>query len=406
MVVIHIKSEFVKKMERMAEMLHLALEVVIERAWEEGICSLERLLPGSVKGIKVELKQYFREHAARKTVEELATDLCLKPSTVRVYLSRLKLRASRPALKNNSAAPVKQKSLKPSCTAVKQTHIADTIKEYFLTETDEQIALRLGESIKIIQAHRRKLCLKRPTSFFSSEGPTLKRIKEIGSEAIENMLTREGYMSTDVTKELHIRVSRERFRQLMVKLNIKHSVEDRVTPDWDIQRLARQQGNMNLANKEWLNEQLQSSRGIADLGAKLGVDYNRLARIIHLHKLTYPSFRKYGREVVELTCAGCGKTFKRLKRWVDQKVRKSPNSRFNCKPGCGNTKLNLRRHGHHAGQKEHERCDFVQQNWTTMTDEEMANHLKVSISSIKRHRYELGLHYDSRRNRILSVLQS
>lgn len=241
-----------------------------------------------------------------------------------------------------------------------------------------------------IANHRKRLGLMRSHNRSGSENKLIDKIKEIGTHIVENMLIRGGFSTVDILRKYQIRTSRERFRQLCVKLHIKHSPEDRVLPEWDIARLAHQQENMNLANKEWLNEQLQNSKGIADLAAQLAVDGNRLAKIIHLFKLTHPSFHKLGREVVELKCAGCGKKFKRLRRWVQQKEKMFPGSTYRCKPGCGNFGQ-----GKFSARKKQERQMFVKEHWLTMTDKKLAKALKVGVVCIKRYRAELGLHYDT-----------
>ncbi|TSC68589.1 MAG: hypothetical protein G01um101470_1167, partial [Parcubacteria group bacterium Gr01-1014_70] len=326
---------------------------------------------------------YLKENWAKKSKQELADDLGLQVSTIDVYLSRLRL--PRHTVPTDQLKQYHNIHEGLSLRQQLKAQIEKVIKECWETETDRALALQLGVSTFAIRRYRLDLGLKRRVSPWSGRNERLiDRIKQIGELVVEDLLIKEGYTSTEVIRLHDIRTSRERFRQVIMKLNIKHSPEERMMPEWLIHRYARQQGNMNLADKEWLNEQLQNSFGIAELAAQLSVAEFRLAKIIHLFGLTHPSFRKLGRDVVNLVCASCGKEFKRLRRWVKRKEKMFPGSKFVCKSGCGNFRK----------QKKLKRLEYVKKHWPRLSDGELAKALGVGDATIKRYRAELGLSFD------------
>lgn len=417
-----LKDSLMEKAVLLSQGVKLSLKTVVSQALARGLKILSdecatanqpgsQIVPSSAKihTRREYVNAYLCENWQHKSNQELAQDLGLSVASIKCYLSSLGLHRQR-------SLPIKIKTrnvetgLRKENESNKQ-HIADArilhrsqndelIASHWQQESDYKLARRLEVPITTIIRRRRKLGLHRRQGGFGKDG-LITRLKEMGTATLEHMLTQDGYTMTDVVRVHNLHISRERMRQLLEKLGVKHSADDRL-PEWTIMRMARQQENMNLANKEWLNEQLQHSSGISDLASQLAVDTQRLAKIIHFFKLTHPSFRKLGREVVDLECAGCGKDFKRLRRWVEQRKKQFPNpleATFFCKAGCGTFEG-----GKYPVRKKQERQTFVKEHWP-MSDEELAKALTVTEACIKRYRAELDLHYDAAGRPIPPVFQ-
>jgi hypothetical protein len=267
-----------------------------------------------------------------------------------------------------------------------QKRLNALIKKHWKRMSDTEIG-RLVEphvSRGTVVTHRLALGLKRPRG--SGRRSAIR--KAINCKEFERMVLCEGYTMTEYLQLKKLHCSRERLRQIVEELGLKHSPEDRA-PQWELQRRARKVGNLNLANREWLAKRLARSLGLAALAAQLGVDEENLTFFVRKFGLTHPSFRKHGVETVDLVCTQCGKGFKRLRRWVDQRT-KSTNGKaaeFFCCQSCSGLYNRKRRQ-----QRARRQGTFIRKNWRVMSDSRMGKVLKVSAKTVGGKRYQLKLH--------------
>lgn len=167
--------------------------------------------------------------------------------------------------------------------------------------------------------------------------------ESIDPQEFERMVTREGYTMAEYLRFKKLPCSREYLRQIAQELGLKHSLEDRAL-EWKLVRRAREIGNPNFANREWLTERIAASVSMTRLAAEIGVDERHLYFFARAFRLTHPSFRKHGVETVTLVCAQCGTEFKRLKRWFNAALRRSPKqSKFFCSSSCVCRRIRERR---------------------------------------------------------------
>lgn len=192
--------------------------------------------------------------------------------------------------------------------------IHDYIRGHWKQETDEQIGTKFGYSSSSIRLFRLRLGLKKKTR----EGKIDR--SGVDREKFEHMLTHEGYTLTDYAQLELSGCSREYVRQLAEEMGVKHSLSDRV-PEWSLTRKARQLGNPNLANRDWLTERVAKAVSIASLAAELAINQHDLYFFVQRFGIVHPWKRRRLADAVELTCAHCAKKFLRLKSSVDRRKK-------------------------------------------------------------------------------------
>lgn len=276
------------------------------------------------------------------------------------------------------------------------------ITEHWETKDDSEIGRLMDPKVSgdFVRSRRFSLKLKKKVGFKREK----KNADKIEPIELERMLIFEGYTLSDYLSFKGINLSRERLRQIAENLGVKHSPEDR-DPMWKITRRARQLGNINLANKAWLEDQMAVNDSMLNLAAKLGINEYNLFFFIRSFQITHPSFRKYGTQTVELVCTGCNKPFKRLKRWVDKrkKTSKGENLEYFCGSSCnGLYNMERARNRTELTPKQIERSNiratkkqyvnkFITDNWESISDVEIGVVLKLATATIEHRRAALGL---------------
>ncbi len=221
----------------------------------------------------------------------------------------------------------------PSSWEEEQQKRSSLIREHWQTKSDVEIGKLLDPPLGRSGVHRLRLQLglkrKRGT-------PIKKECRGIiDREEFERMITQEGYTMREYFREKNISWSTQRMGQLAEELGVRHAPQDR-TFEWKLWRKARHLGNINLAKREWLEEQLLQAVSLQFLAASIGIDEYSLHFFVRSFGLTHPSIRKYGVMTVDLVCKKCGTPFPRLKRWVDRRI-KNANGReleFFCSNSC------------------------------------------------------------------------
>lgn len=273
-------------------------------------------------------------------------------------------------------------------TQLKALRLEALIREHWETKLDGEIGC-LAEphvSSAVVRYHRLRLGLGKAGKV---SGQTRSRaLREgIDGEEFERMITHDGYTMVDYLRLKNFRCTRQRLEQVVNQMELKHTPLDRA-PEWALKRRARQLGNPNLAEKEWLAERLSETVSIASLAAELGVSEYNLFFFIRRFGLTHPQFRKRGVVTVDLVCAQCGQKFKRLQRYINLATKNAKNANgrpitFYCNTSCSGTSRRKEMRKEHAS--------FIHENWREMSDQKMAETLVLSARTVRDKRTALGL---------------
>ena len=257
------------------------------------------------------------------------------------------------------------------------------IKDHWQTKSDREIGQLMDPpASSVVVEHRRRvnLGIRRPKNGLKVS--TLK--SKIDPKEFESLVCREGYTMVDYLRLKGFNCSRQRIEQIARDLELKHSPEDR-SPMWEILRRARALGNLNLADKEWLQEKVNAADSVQALAAELKIGGHDLFFFIRKLGISDERFRKHGLVTVELTCAydGCAKKFVRFKRHVDKAIRaaKGGKTRFYCAVRCA---------GLDNGKARLERMRFISENYKSMSDQELAERLEIPTRTVENLRLEMG----------------
>lgn len=274
----------------------------------------------------------------------------------------------------------------------RQEQLNALIINHWETKSDWDIGRLMTPNISGINVRyqRLELGLKKTKERIRNRG-----IKDtIDREEFERMVTHDGYTMTEYLELKNLSFTRQRLEQIANELGVKHSPKDRA-PNWIFMRKARKLGNLNLSDSKWLAEQLSKAPSLQSLAAKLGIDEYNLHFFIRRYNLTHPNIRKYGVMTVDLTCAECGTEFKRLKRWVDKRLKRSKeeNPKFFCSTSCSGKHnkarfeqrrlegVVLKKRGKSA--KTDSKNIFIRENYLGMSDQEMAEELGLALRTIQ-----------------------
>jgi hypothetical protein len=237
----------------------------------------------------------------------------------------------------------------------KTERLESLIRMHWLTHTDREIGKLMDPPVSraAVALCRYALGLKREVKNGMSQKRGVVRIGQaIDPAEFERMVLHEGYTMVDYMKHVGVSCTRERFRQVVEDLGLKHSPSDR-TAGWKLKNRARKLNLPALADREWLAAQLETTESIPSLAAKLGVEVRTLFFFIRSFNLTHPSFRKHGTQRVELVCVNCGATFLRLKSLVKRQMKRNPEkpSEFFCGLSCTG-QYNRERAARRSGSKK------------------------------------------------------
>lgn len=257
------------------------------------------------------------------------------------------------------------------------------IRDNWQTKSDREIGQMMDPpaSLAVVEHRRRiNLGIRRPKGSFK-----INAVKnQIDPEEFESLVCHEGYTMVDYMKFKGFKCSRQRIEQIARELELKHSPEDR-SPMWEILRRARVLGNLDLANKEWLQKKVTGADSIQALAAELKISSSDLFFFIRKLEVSDERFRKYGIVTVELTCAydECSKKFVRFKRHVDRATKnaKGGKIKFYCTVRCA---------GLDNGKARLERMKYISENFETMSDLELAEKLGIPARTVENLRLEIG----------------
>jgi hypothetical protein len=209
----------------------------------------------------------------------------------------------------------------------------DLIRQHWKTKGDAEIGRLIEPNASRGSVHRRRLELNLKKVSGRKNNSEIRKLIE--QNEFEQMVVHDGYTMTEYMKFKNIHCSRERLRQIVEDMGLKHSPENRA-PEWFVMRRARQLGNMNLANREWMTEKVANAVSLTGLAAELGISDYDLNPSIKFFKLG-GRFHRKTRETVPLVCANpaCRKSFVRLKRWVDARHKNAgEEAPVFCSPKC------------------------------------------------------------------------
>jgi len=396
-------------LEHTAELKEMSVERFAKLAFVKGLRKIAESAKPETKTSKA-IKEYILAHWESKTDIQMGRVLGYSF----VYIQRIRLRMGLKRKKGPdterdlAATPVTDLPLTSTEKRRKKYEALDPlIREHWQTKDDWEIGRLLDPVVDgtTVRLRRYKLDLKRKKGEKSAAREGLRILDQIDGLEFERMVLREGYTMTDYLKFKDLRCSRERLRQVAEQLGLKHSPEDR-EPSWLLMRKARELGNFNLANREWLTEKIAQYQSMATLAAELKIREPGLYFFIRSFKLFHPSFRKHGAETVNLMCTKCGKGFVRLKRWVDKPMQKT-NGRaqeFFCSQSCsGQWNRERTRKGIEESsakqlawnqarlEKKERYAAYIREHWQNQSDVQMALALNLSESFLTKKRLELGL---------------
>jgi hypothetical protein len=353
------------RLSAIAEKKGRSLEELIPEMLERGIASLEQLPAsspvekvGRPRGAKAQKQQFIREHYKSMTDDEMAQALDASPKTITLYRYELGLKHKKVPTMDNS--PEQATSL----TEVHKAFVKDN-----LSLSNLEIARKFGVKKKLVAEYRRSLL----RTYLQGEGkdakvaatavmygmhpvevshlrsslglarPDVKTnydLSALGSrENILFALTRGGKTTMDLIREFNLSVSREGFRQILIKRFGITGAEDR-TYEWHARRMARGKEELfqKLVDKPALEAKL-STTPITVVAAELGVDIRPLDLYLKNHLHLDVSVALSNKRMTELVCSNpeCDKPegkFFRPTRSVKKDREKNPGKSVFCSKKC------------------------------------------------------------------------
>lgn len=275
------------------------------------------------------LHGYIQENWKQKTDGEIAEALGYSMNYIRLTRTGLGFLHQR----GHKETPVESS---------RHQRLDELIRKHRQTKNDAEIGRLMNPPMARMSVQRRRLRLGLHKE--RGKGRTNFLRQKIDPKEFEHLVIHEGYTMSEYIRLKNLYCSRERLRQIVEEMGLKHSPCERA-PEWILIRKARMVDNLNLANREWLAEKVAGADSMAMLAAELAIAEVDLFFFIRSFGLTHPSFRKHGTETETLVCVACGKTFERLKRWTKKRREKAQNGemlKFFCSTSC-NGKYNRER---------------------------------------------------------------
>jgi hypothetical protein len=147
------------------------------------------------------------------------------------------------------------------------------------------------------------------------------------SDEIRYALTEGGQTISDIIRDKGLPISRERARQIILEYGLTGKADQR-RPIWYARRLVgkdRDELAINLANKDWVAEQVAGSGRVSALAAKLAITETRLECYLrkHLDRVGLKPLNSWA-TLVELKCSHCGGSIWRRKSLVESEKKRYP----------------------------------------------------------------------------------
>lgn len=355
-------------------------------------------------------KTYIREHWQQETDAQIGAALGYGWGRIRDFRREMGLLRPKGRRDTSTSVATGEPSVTRSDTRNQKYERLDAlIREHWEKKGDWEIGRMLEPNVSgsRIRQRRYELGLKKVQGEKRDKVVCETVSGVIDAAEFERMVLREGYTMTDYLQHKNLTCTRERLRQVVEQMGLKHSPHER-EPEWPLIRRARKVGNLNLANREWLAPRVASHESMAALSSELGIEDTDLFFFIRAFKLTHPSFRKHGAETVNLVCAKCDTEFVRLKKWVEKRSRQA-NGRgqepeFYCSVPCAGKydraasamrrETDMSPETKRLRQLKQEKMEretaFIRDNWQTMSDAQLAEGLGCSKYSAESKRLALG----------------
>lgn len=248
------------------------------------------------------------------------------------------------------------------------------IKENWQRMNDEEMAKHLQCSEAGVELRRLKLGLKRKRGCRKAEKTDFK--SKVSRQWLEKALNKDGQTEQEIAKMFG--VSRQRVHQVCKEWGIAINR----TPEW----YANFYGKPELADKEWLEEQLKNPKSIHFLTREMKVCPARIKSQIEKLKVDPALITRWHAKRVKVICECCGAEIEKLESWI----REGQKYHF-CDKTCRGRWLGTNFGGRKSTWTEKD-DDFIRANYNRITDAKMAEHLGRSYSSVMNRRlYKLGL---------------
>lgn len=234
-------------------------------------------------------------------------------------------------------------SLADSATnGVKHSKLDELIRAHHATKSDGDIGRLMEPAVSRTKVYSRRLALgiKKPTGsaapILLSNAASIRDMVEKDKEEFQQLINERGYSMAEYIRFKGWTASRERLRQVVDDLGLKHAPQDR-GPDWCLWRRARLLGNLRLMDEVWLRAQIALCPSHAAAAAALKIPEGDMHLFAGRFKIV--SVTPRSAKTVTLVCNYCQKPFERLQYLVDQakKRRKQQDSStaqllFYCEP--------------------------------------------------------------------------
>lgn len=249
------------------------------------------------------------------------------------------------------------------------------IRENWQRMNDKEMAEHLQCSEIKVGLRRLKLGLKRRRG---GGGKTRENglKSKVSRQWLEKALNKDGQTEQGIAKMFG--VSRQRVCQLCQEWGIAINR----TPEW----YANFYGKPELADKEWLEEQLKKPKSIRFLSREMKVSPATIKSQIERLKIDPVLITRWPAKRVKIICDFCGSEIVKLKSWI----REGQKHHF-CNRTCKGRWLGTNFGGMKSTWTEEE-DDFIRANYFSMTDAKMAEHLGRSYAAVMNRRLrKLGL---------------
>lgn len=248
------------------------------------------------------------------------------------------------------------------------------IRENWQRMNDEEMAKHLQCSRVEVELRRLKLGLKRKRAGGKMRRDGFK--SKVNRHWLEKALNKDGQTAEGIAKVFG--VSRQRVYQVCEEWGI---VINR-TPEWHVNFY----GKPELADKEWLEEQLKKPRSIKSISQELKVGPAIIKSQIKKLKVDPALITRWPAKRVKVICECCSAEIEKLESWI----RAGQKHHF-CNKTCLGRWLGANFGGRKPTLTEKD-DDFIKANYLSITDAKIAEHLGRSYTSVVNRRlYKLGL---------------